>query len=52
APFRYGDKPLRITLSCGLSQLRAIDTVDQLFERADQALYAAKSGGRNRCVVG
>ncbi len=52
APFRYGDKPLRITLSCGLSQLRAIDTVDQLFERADQALYAAKQGGRNRCVVG
>ncbi|MEF3193630.1 MAG: diguanylate cyclase, partial [Halothiobacillaceae bacterium] len=41
APFRYGDKPLRITLSCGLSQLRAKDTVDQLFERADQALYAA-----------
>lgn len=51
APFRYGDKPLRITLSCGLSQLRANETVDQLFERADQALYAAKSGGRNRCVV-
>lgn len=52
APFRYGDKPLRITLSCGLSQIRANDTVEQLFERADQALYAAKSGGRNRCVVG
>ncbi|MEO1751668.1 diguanylate cyclase [Thiofaba sp. EF100] len=52
APFRYGDKPLRITLSCGLSQLRANDTADQLFERADQALYAAKQGGRNRCVVG
>lgn len=52
APFRYGDKPLKITLSCGLSQLRALDTVDQLFERADQALYAAKQGGRNRCVVG
>ncbi|MFZ5537212.1 MAG: diguanylate cyclase [Pseudomonadota bacterium] len=52
APFRYGDKPLRITLSCGLSQLRANDTADQLFERADHALYAAKQGGRNRCVVG
>lgn len=52
APFRYGEKPLRITLSCGLSQLRANDTLDQLFERADQALYAAKQGGRNRCVVG
>jgi diguanylate cyclase len=52
APFRYGDKPLRITLSCGLSQLRANDTIEQLFERADQALYAAKQGGRNRCVVG
>lgn len=52
APFRYGDKPLRITISCGLSQLRAHDTVDELFERADQALYTAKSGGRNRCAIG
>ncbi len=51
APFRYGDQPLKITLSCGLSQLRANDSLDALFERADHALYAAKEGGRNRCVV-
>lgn len=51
APFRYGDKPLKITLSCGLSQLRANDTLEQWFERADQALYTAKREGRNRCVV-
>ncbi len=51
APFRYGDKPLKITLSCGLSQLRANDMVEQLFERADNAMYAAKRAGRNRCMV-
>ncbi len=51
APFRYGDKPLTITLSCGLSQLRAKDSLEQLFERADQAMYAAKEAGRNRCVA-
>ncbi|MDM7322179.1 MAG: diguanylate cyclase [Gammaproteobacteria bacterium] len=51
APFRYGDKPLRITLSCGLSQLRAQESIETLFERADQALYTAKQAGRNRCIM-
>jgi len=51
APFRYGDKPLSITLSCGLSQLRANEIMGHLFERADQAMYAAKQGGRNRCIA-
>ncbi|MEW6764419.1 MAG: diguanylate cyclase [Pseudomonadota bacterium] len=51
APFRYGDKPLKITLSCGLSQLRANDTLEELFERADSAMYAAKQAGRDRCLI-
>ncbi|MFZ5579249.1 MAG: GGDEF domain-containing protein [Pseudomonadota bacterium] len=51
APFRYGDKPLTITLSCGLSQLRANDAIESLFERADAAMYTAKKNGRNQCVV-
>lgn len=51
APFRYADKPLTITLSCGLSQLRSNDTLEQLFERADQAMYSAKKAGRNCCLV-
>ncbi|MDD3610448.1 MAG: diguanylate cyclase [Halothiobacillaceae bacterium] len=52
APFRYADKPLTITLSCGLTPIQPGEPLLQAFERADQALYAAKNGGRNRCVLG
>lgn len=38
----------RITLSLGLAQMRREDTLDQLIERADAALYRAKDQGRNR----
>jgi diguanylate cyclase len=41
-----------ITLSCGLTQLQEGDTPGQVFERADQAMYRAKSQGRNRCLTG
>ncbi len=39
---------LRITLSCGVSELDPADTLEQWVERADQALYQAKHDGRNR----
>lgn len=37
-----------VTLSLGIAQLRWTDTLDQLVERADAALYRAKELGRNR----
>jgi diguanylate cyclase len=40
-----------ITISLGLSPQRAGDSPDSWFERADQALYAAKHAGRNRVTV-
>jgi diguanylate cyclase (GGDEF)-like protein len=38
---------LRISASCGIAQLGHLDAVDAVLGRADEALYAAKDGGRN-----
>jgi diguanylate cyclase (GGDEF)-like protein len=42
------DKNKAITLSLGLSFLRANDTAVTVIQRADEALYRAKTAGRNR----
>lgn len=51
-PFLYEGKRLPVTTSLGVAELRTgIDTAQALMKLADQALYEAKSGGRNRVVV-
>ncbi|MGJ5179682.1 diguanylate cyclase [Bradyrhizobium oligotrophicum] len=40
----------RVTISVGVSMLRAGDDTDALIERADGCLYAAKRNGRNKVV--
>lgn len=45
------DKPVPATISLGVAWLELSDTDSSLFEKADAALYAAKTAGRN-CVKG
>lgn len=49
--FKANGQNVSITLSCGLTQYIDGDTNESLFVRADGALYQAKQGGRNRCVL-
>lgn len=42
-------QPGHLSLSVGLTLLRAGDDLDEALQRADEALYKAKGNGRNRC---
>ncbi len=45
------DDDITVTISCGLSALQPGDDAERLYRRADEALYAAKDAGRNRCIA-
>ena len=45
-----GEKPVKMTVSIGISGYREGNTVEDMVRFADLAMYAAKNGGRNRCV--
>ncbi|MFJ3051421.1 GGDEF domain-containing protein [Pseudomonas nitroreducens] len=50
-PFHFKGERLSITCSAGLTAFREGERAETVFERADQALYRAKRGGRNRLEV-
>ena len=49
--FHYEGDAVAITASAGLACFKDDDTIEQVFKRADKALYKAKENGRNRCEI-
>jgi diguanylate cyclase len=49
--FTSAGKPVTITVSCGIAEFRSGEGHDQVYARADKALYDAKREGRNRCIA-
>ena len=50
-PVDTADGPIAVTLSLGAAAWLGGETAEELLERADRALYAAKGAGRDRAVA-
>ncbi|MGX4726868.1 diguanylate cyclase [Pseudomonas corrugata] len=51
-PFHFKGEPVTITVSMGMTAFKPGEHSDLVLKRADQALYRAKSAGRNRVELG
>lgn len=49
--FNSNGEIIDLTISCGISEFSGDDHYEDVFVRADQALYQAKQAGRNSCKV-
>jgi diguanylate cyclase len=49
--FHFRGKPIRVTTSCGITEIKDRETAESAFDRADAALYRAKDAGRNACIA-
>ena len=47
--FLYRNQPVKLSISIGVSEVNdSTETIHELFEKADKALYKAKENGRNQ----
>ena len=51
SPLSYHQKKISVTFSAGIAGLRDLDNGASLIQRADRALYNAKTLGRNRVEI-
>ncbi|MDH5184916.1 MAG: diguanylate cyclase [Gammaproteobacteria bacterium] len=51
SPFHHNNTSIPITVSLGLTHYHPGDTVENMIQRADEALYQAKAAGRNRVTI-
>lgn len=51
SPFHFKTERVTITISVGFTAFRPADTLDDVFGRADRAMYQAKEQGRNRILL-
>ncbi len=47
--FRFKNSPVPVSISVGVAEFGPEDTIEDVYERSDRALYLAKHQGRNRC---
>lgn len=52
SPFNFRKEPVQITMSVGISEFKEGESPEDVFERADKALYKAKESGRNQVQLG
>ena len=50
ATSRSDGRPIRMTFSAGVSGIEGREPLNEIIKRADEALYVAKSNGRNQVV--
>lgn len=50
-PFRFNEQDFKVTISIGVAEKKENDTWENIYDRADKALYSSKQAGRNRVTV-
>ncbi|WP_434050211.1 diguanylate cyclase [Marinobacter salarius] len=50
-PFHFRGEPVSVTFSAGLAEFDGDDDEDDVFDRADKALYLAKDSGRDQVLI-